>query len=168
MVGMTTTEILAEFAQRPIEATKNLPALSAEPLNAHPADHPNSVAWLLWHSGREADVQLAHLSGDAQQWESFRGRFDLGEIGNSIGYGHSAEQAKQIIVKDQALLAEYLEATLGALIVYISGLSEASLGEVIDQNWDPPVTRAVRLVSIIDDASQHVGQAAYAAGALAR
>jgi hypothetical protein len=43
-------------------------------------------------------------------------------------------------------------------------LTEADLDQVIDENWDPPVTRGVRLVSIIDDAAQHVGQAAYVAG----
>ncbi|HNV11243.1 MAG TPA: DUF664 domain-containing protein [Propionibacteriaceae bacterium] len=35
---------------------------------------------------------------------------------------------------------------------------------VIDTRWDPPVTRGVRLVSVIDDAVAHVGQAAYARG----
>jgi len=38
---------------------------------------------------------------------------------------------------------------------------------VIDTSWTPHVTRGVRLVSMIDDAAQHVGQAAYAAGILA-
>jgi hypothetical protein len=41
------------------------------------------------------------------------------------------------------------------------------LSEIIDRSWTPPVTRGVRLVSMIDDAAQHVGQAAYAAGILA-
>ena len=36
------------------------------------------------------------------------------------------------------------------------------LDEVIDEAWEPPVTLGVRLVSIIDDASQHSGQAVYA------
>ena len=35
---------------------------------------------------------------------------------------------------------------------------------VIDAAWDPPVTVAVRLVSIVDDAAQHAGQAAYVRG----
>ena len=33
---------------------------------------------------------------------------------------------------------------------------------VVDRSWDPPVTLGVRLVSILDDGTQHVGQAAYA------
>ncbi|MFT4086471.1 MAG: hypothetical protein QM658_04845 [Gordonia sp. (in: high G+C Gram-positive bacteria)] len=38
--------------------------------------------------------------------------------------------------------------------------------EIIDTNWTPPVTRGVRIISIIDDAIAHIGQAAYADGAL--
>lgn len=163
---MDISDVFAEFARRPIEAAKGLPALKAQQLNAHPADHPNSVAWLLWHAGREVDVQLAHLSGQEQRWDAYRDRFDLGELGDSVGYGHSAEQAAHITVDDHQLLIDYLEATLDALIDYLSGLSDADFDEVIDRHWDPPVTRGVRLTSIIDDAAQHVGQAAYAAGAL--
>ena len=47
---------------------------------------------------------------------------------------------------------------------YVNGLDDASLDEVVDDSWDPPVTRGVRIVSTIDDAAQHVGQAAYVRG----
>ena len=42
------------------------------------------------------------------------------------------------------------------------------LGEdrVVDRTWDPPVTLGVRLVSILDDDTQHAGQAAYVRGLL--
>lgn len=163
---MNSIEILTDLAQRPVDAARALPELTSEQLNAHPDGHPNSVAWLLWHSGREADVQLAELTGGAEVWEDFRDRFDLGEIGDSVGYGHTREQAAQVVVDDQGLLNDYLHATLSALGRYVGGLSESDLDEVIDENWTPPVTRGVRLISIIDDAIQHVGQAAYAAGAV--
>ena len=60
-----------------------------------------------------------------------------------------------------------MDATTAALSEYIAGLSEVDLDDVIDTSWTPHVTRGVRLVSMIDDAAQHVGQAAYAAGILA-
>ena len=165
---MNSIEIFADLAHRPVEAAKGLPSLTADQLNAHPGGHPNSIAWLLWHSGREADAQLADLTGDEQHWEKFRERFDLGEIGDSIGLGHTPEEAAKVRVDDQRLLIGYLDATLQALKEYTDDLSEADLGEVIDNNWTPPVTRGARLISIIDDAAQHVGQAAYAAGALTK
>lgn len=166
MGHMNSIEILTDLAQRPVDAAKRLPTLTAEQLNTHPGDHPNSIAWLLWHSGREVDVQLSDLTDDEPLWEKFRERFGLGELGDSFGFGHTPEQAAKIKVEDQQLLVDYLEATLTALGRYVSELSEADLDEVIDENWTPPVTRGVRLVSIIDDAAVHVGQAAYAAGSL--
>ena len=47
-------------------------------------------------------------------------------------------------------------------------LSPADLDRVVDRNWDPPVTLGVRLISIVDDCVQHVGQAAYVRGLLGR
>ncbi|TDU27905.1 DinB family protein [Arthrobacter sp. JUb115] len=163
---MKVSELLSDLAQRTIDAVRALPQLGSEQLNAHPGNHPNSIAWLLWHSGREADIQLSALSGQPELWEQFRDRFNLGELGDSMGFGHSAEQARSIIVNDQQLLLDYLEACFSALGGYASRLREEELDEIIDRSWDPAVTRGVRLVSIIDDASVHVGQAAYAAGAL--
>ena len=37
---------------------------------------------------------------------------------------------------------------------------------VVDEEWDPPVTVGVRLVSVLDDCVQHAGQAGYARGLL--
>lgn len=164
---MNANEILSGMAHRPIDAARALPQLSIEQLNAHPANHPNSIAWLLWHSGREVDIQLADLSGQPELWPDYRERFALGELGDSMGYGHTAAQAAAITSTDQQLLVGYLEACLEALSDYATELSDEQLDEVIDRSWETPVTRAVRLVSVIDDAAVHVGQASYAAGMLA-
>ena len=43
-------------------------------------------------------------------------------------------------------------------------MTAAELKRVVDTNWDPPVTASARLVSIIDDCAQHLGQAAYVRG----
>ena len=40
------------------------------------------------------------------------------------------------------------------------------LDRVVDEAWDPPVTAGVRLVSVIGDCLQHLGQAAYVKGLL--
>ena len=47
-------------------------------------------------------------------------------------------------------------------------MSDSDLDRVVDDNWDPPVTLAVRLVSVVNDCTQHVGQASYASGILSR
>ncbi|WP_313812702.1 DinB family protein [Glutamicibacter sp.] len=163
---MNINEILSGMAHRPIDAAHNLRPLTVQELNAHPGEHPNSIAWLLWHTGREVDVQLAQLRDEPQLWESYRDRFNLGELGDSVGYGHTSDQARQIVVDDQQLLVEYVDASLNALEDYVATLSVEEFEQVVDRRWEPPVTRAVRLVSIVDDATAHVAQAAYAAGAL--
>jgi hypothetical protein len=50
----------------------------------------------------------------------------------------------------------------------VSEISDADLDRVVDTRWTPPVTLAVRLVSVLDDDMQHVGQAAYVRGIAAR
>ena len=167
---MDARNVLCEAANRPAaEAKALIDTLPEGALNAHAGGHTNSIAWLLWHAGRQMDAQLAQLNGEPQVWHSqgFNSRFNLGELGDTVGYGHTAEQARAVVVEDAALLVEYLGATTAALSEYIAGLSEADLDDVIDTSWTPHVTRGVRLVSMIDDAAQHVGQAAYAAGILA-
>ena len=39
---------------------------------------------------------------------------------------------------------------------------------MVDESWDPPVTLGVRLVSVISDDLQHVGQALFIRGILLR
>ena len=167
---MDARDILREAASRSATEAKALVnILPTGALNAHAGGHTNSIAWLLWHAGRQMDAQLAQLNGEPQVWHSqgFESRSNLGELGDTVGYGHTAEQARAIVVEDAALLVEYLGAATAALSEYIAGLSETDLDDVIDTSWTPHVTRGVRLVSMIDDAAQHVGQAAYAAGILA-
>lgn len=166
---MTAISILRNAATRPAEAAQRLRgSLTPEVLNAHVGGHDNSVAWLLWHTGRELDLQTVDLAGTEEVWSAggFAERTGIGAAGDAVGLGHSSEDARAIQSHNGDALVDYVDAATDALLHYISSLSEEDLDEVIDHNWDPPVTRGVRLVSMIDDAAQHVGQAAYAVGAL--
>lgn len=165
---MNLADVFSDLASRPVQAAAALPQLDSQQLNAHVAGHPNSIAWLLWHSGREVDAQVSQLSGQTQVWPQFRERFALGHVGESVGYGQSSKEAATVIVEDQALLVDYLHAALAALTDYTSTLTPAAFSEVIDEHWDPPVTRGARLISIVDDAIAHTAQAAFAAGTLTR
>jgi hypothetical protein len=53
-------------------------------------------------------------------------------------------------------------------VAYVGGLAADDLDRVVDPAWDPPVTLGVRLVSIVADDLQHVGQAAYVRGLIER
>ena len=163
---MDPIEILKDLADRPRAAAQALrPKLTPELLNAHP-HHDNSIAWLLWHAARELDVQIAELSGKEPVWtaQGFDRRFDLGIGPDNMGYGHSPQQARAIAIDDPDLLIGHLDAVIAAQLEYLDSLNGESLSEIIDEQWDPPVTRGSRLVSICVDALEHVGQAAYITG----
>lgn len=164
---MDSIEVLRDATDRPGQALAMfVDRLDPVLLNAHRGEHPNSIAWLLWHAARQMDVQLAHLAATDQVWaeQGFRERFALPKVGDTIGYGHSPEQARQIRVDDAGLLVDYLRATSSAMQDYLGTLGTGDLDTVVDDSYDPPVTIGVRLISIIDDAVAHVAQAAYVTG----
>jgi hypothetical protein len=51
---------------------------------------------------------------------------------------------------------------------YVANLSDADLDRIVDHRWTPPVTLSMRLVSVISDDLQHVGQAAFVRGQMER
>ena len=63
-------------------------------------------------------------------------------------------------------LTGYLDAVHDADRRVRPGLTADDLDRVVDERWDPPVTLGVRLVSVVNDDQQHVGQAAYVRGLL--
>ncbi|WP_320773487.1 mycothiol transferase [Streptomyces sp. CRN 30] len=142
--------------------------LGADLLAARPAPDANSVAWLVWHLTRVQDDHVADAFGLDQVWrgQGWEKRFGLDLPAGDTGYGHGPAQVAKVRVDSADLLTGYYDAvheqTLGAL----RSLSAADLERVVDDNWDPPVTLAARLVSVLADDLQHVGQAAYARGLL--
>lgn len=125
----------------------------------------NSIAWLLWHSARVQDIQLADVAGVEQVWlrDGWVDRFALHLPRNDTGYGHGPEQVAKVKAPAD-LLSGYYHAVHKLTLEYVAGVTAAELERVVDTNWDPPVTASARLVSIIDDCAQHLGQAAYVRG----
>lgn len=125
----------------------------------------NSIAWLLWHSARITDAQLAHIAGTEQVWLSggWVDRFGLDLPRDAHGYGHTPEEVGKVRAPAD-LLAGYYHAVHKATLEYVAGVDAGELARVVDENFDPPVTASVRLVSIVDDCAQHLGQAAYLKG----
>ncbi len=128
----------------------------------------NSITWLVWHLARQQDAQIAALAGTDQVWtfDGWADRFALDLPVESMGYGHTSDEVSKVVVSDTSLLLWYLDAAVAATARYIAGLDPASLDDIVDTRWTPHVTRGVRLISIVDDASQHAGQAAYVKGLL--
>ena len=66
------------------------------------------------------------------------------------------------------LLVGYYDAVYTATLEFVDGLAEDEFGRIVDAHWDPPVTLLVRLVSVVNDTTQHAGQAAYVRGLIER
>lgn len=130
-----------------------------------PTADANSIAWLLWHSARVQDAQVADVAGIDQVWTSggWADRFDLDLPPESHGYGHTPEQVGKVRAPAE-LLAGYYHAVYSMTLEYIATVTPDELARIVDRRWTPAVTASARLVSIIDDCAQHLGQAAYIRG----
>jgi hypothetical protein len=126
----------------------------------------NPIGWLIWHLTRVEDDHIATAFGIDQVWTSqgWAERFDLPYDTAAHGYGQSSDEVGAFRVTSTQLLLGYQDAVHAQAIRYVEGLSDADLERVVDKRWDPPVTLGVRLVSVISDALQHAGQAAFIRG----
>jgi hypothetical protein len=165
---MDAREILIDAAQRPVESAHQvLKGISTDVVNRMPDDTHSSIAWLVWHSGRQMDAQLARLSGAGQVWthDGWFVRFGLDRPEKDMGFGDGPADVAKVRVDDVSLLSGYLEAVVASLVSYLEGLSDTDLDDVIG-HMPGPISRGVRIVSMIDDAVAHVSQAAYLRGLL--
>jgi hypothetical protein len=134
-------------------------------LTFRPDAEANTVAWLVWHLTRVQDDHVSHVAGTEQRWtaDGWCERFDLPFEPSATGYGHGPGDVAAVEVGAE-LLFEYYEVVHHATLRYVGDLRPADLDRVVDERWDPPVTLGVRLVSVIEDELQHIGQASYVRG----
>lgn len=152
--------------------------LDSGQLTARIDPEANTIAWLIWHLTRVQDDHVAEVAGSEQVWTAagWHHRFALPFAPDATGYAQTPAEVAQVagpgVTADS--LVGYHEAVYAATIAYLrtltdsSGSSVGELARVVDENWDPPVTLAVRLVSVISDDLQHAGQAAFLRGVLER
>lgn len=165
---MTPAQMLLDSFERIREgALAAVDGLTLDQLTHRIAPDANSIAWLVWHATRVQDEHLADAAGLQQVWAArgFIEHFDLDLDEDDTGYGHTSAQVGRVRAEAE-LLARYVEATHHQTTSWVGGLTGADLDRVVDTAWDPPVTLGVRLVSVVNDGTQHVGQAAYLRGLL--
>ncbi|WP_163654843.1 DinB family protein [Listeria sp. PSOL-1] len=142
---------------------ESLNQMSVAESNTMPAPLIKSVTWLIWHTARELDYQISDLNKSQPLWlsQGWKEKFGLDLPDDTEDWHHTPQEAAKVIVSDKAILLDYLNASIDFTTSFLNTLEEESLDEIIDANWDPVVTRATRIVSIIDDAVMHSGQAVY-------
>jgi uncharacterized damage-inducible protein DinB len=163
---MTANDILIDAFERIKQNVhKAVKGLGEEQLAQRPSEDANSIAWLIWHLTRVQDDHLAELIGDEQIWTSagWAEKFDLPFDTGATGYGHTPDEVG-LVQASADQLTGYYDAVHDATTAYIKSLEVEDFDRVVDDAWDPPVTLGVRLVSVVNDDMQHVGQAAYVRG----
>jgi uncharacterized damage-inducible protein DinB len=143
-----------------------LDGLGPDELHHRPAPGANTIAWLVWHLTRVQDDHIAGAFDLDQVWltQEWEKRFGLDLPRHDTGYGHSPAEVAKVRVASADLLSGYYDAVHEQTLDALRGLAAKDLERVVDERWDPPVTLGVRLVSVLSDDLQHVGQAAYVRG----
>ncbi|HXD28929.1 MAG TPA: DinB family protein [Arthrobacter sp.] len=184
MTTTTAQKLLEDGFTRVAETVAGVTADSdARLLSYRPDNGSNSVAWLVWHLARVQDDHLADLAAvladrmepatpgehrvpTGQQWDDggWADRFALPYGRHDTGFGHGAADVAAFSATDGALLAGYHAAVHEATLAVIANLSDADFDKIVDRRWEPAVTSLSRLVSVLNDTTQHAGQAAYVRG----
>lgn len=169
---MRATDVLVDALSRVQDNVHAVvTGLDVAQLAYQPGPQANTIGWLVWHLTRVQDDHVSDLPVDGvkreQVWrtQGFARRFGLPFDDAAIGYGQSIDEVRSVHVRAVDLLA-YYDATHEATLDVLASIDDDDLDTVVDTRWTPAVTMGVRLVSVIDDDAQHIGQAAYIRGLL--
>ena len=165
---MTPAELLTDSLERVRESVHAvLDGLGPDDLAHRPAPDANPIGWIIWHLTRVQDDHVADAAGTEPVWVAgrFADRFGLPFDAAATGYGQSSEAVGQVRTRAD-LLTAYLRSVHEQTLAFLDKVTAEDLDRVVDTRWDPPVTLGVRLVSVVNDDTQHVGQAAYVRGLL--
>jgi uncharacterized damage-inducible protein DinB len=165
--GMHAKDILIDgYGRIQEEVHAALEGLGPDELHYRPAPDANSIAWLVWHLTRVQDDHVADAFDLEQVWlsQGWEKRFGLDLPARDHGYGHTSAKVAKVKVDSADLLTGYYDAVHEQTLGVLRSLAAKDLERIVDERWDPPVTLGVRLVSVLSDDLQHVGQAAYLRG----
>ena len=152
------------------ELERVLDGLTVDDLNQIPRADCNSIGWLAWHLTRVQDRNVGEVMEEEQLWikDSWHAKFNRAPDPSETGVGHSSEEAAAFRSPDGKTLLAYHRAVLERSKDYIgSKLSETELARESKSLTLATVNAVrVRLVGVINESLQHVGQAAYLRGLL--
>lgn len=167
----TATEILMDAFGRVHDLLPQLLGdLDARALLWRPDADANSMGWLAWHLLRVQDDHMAGVGEIEQVYtrDGFAAMFDLPWDDSAIGYGQTSEEVGRFSVEGPDLLIDYANAVHAQTEAVLGALSNEDYARIVDRNWNPPVTAAARIVSVVGDITQHAGQIGYVKGLYAR
>ena len=165
---MEGRELLADGLER-VQAMLHyvVDGLTVEQLLYQPQEGCNSIAWLAWHLTRVQDHHLSDLAGLPQAWvsEGWHAVFDMAPDPTNTGGGHTPAEVAAFRTPDGAALLRYHDAVYKRSLAYLETLAPADMDvEINEPQYQPLPTVGVRLVSVVNDNTEHAGQAAYLRG----
>ncbi|MEQ4208883.1 DinB family protein [Actinopolymorpha sp. B9G3] len=131
----------------------------------------NSIGWLVWHLTRSYDRNVSELQNQQQLWQSegWHARFGRAPDANDTGYRHSALQAAAFRSPGPNVLAGYHVAVVEMIDAYLDRAPDDDPDRLVTS---PTLTNTasvhLRLIGVLVEALQHVGQAALLRGMLER
>lgn len=184
MTVTTAQNLLEDGFSRVAETVASLTGdTDARLLSYRPDSDANSVAWLVWHLSRVQDDHLTDLGAvladraepaargehrvpSGQLWNDggWVERFSLPYGRHDTGFGHQSADVSAFSAADGSLLAGYHAAVHESTLAVVAQMTEADFDKIVDRRWEPAVTALSRLVSVLNDVTQHAGQAAYVRG----
>jgi len=149
---------------------RSVDGLERDELMFRPDSRANSIAWLIWHLTRVQDDHVSEIAGGEQAWiaEGWAEAFGMHLDPSNTGYGHTSEEVGALRPDGPQILVDYHDAVSDRTLAYLATVDAGELDRIIDRSYTPPVSVGVRLVSVISDSLQHVGQACYVRGMLDR
>ena len=184
MSATIARELLRDGFDRVAQTVRSVTSgTDASVLLYQPDPQSNHAAWLIWHLTRVQDDHMADLAavlggapapspGTAhhipagQLWleHGWAHRLALPYEEADTGFGHDAQQIRAFGNGDSGLLSAYHQAVHDRTLHILESLGSEDFERIVDTRWDPPVTVASRGVSVLNDTTQHAGQAAYVRG----
>ena len=146
-----------------------LDGLTREDLDQQPKPDCNSMGWMAWHLARGVDSQISALMGQEQVWikDKWYQKFDRQADPKDTGFRHSTEDIAAFESPEISTILDYNEAALERAKGYFATLTASDLDRELDEPWFKPLpTVGVRLVSVMVDCLEHIGQIAYVRGLL--
>lgn len=136
-------------------------------LNAPVEPGANTIGWLAWHLTRSFDRNVSELRDAPQVWisEGWYARFDRSPDPGETGFGHTSAQALAFRSPRVEIVLAYNDAVVDMIDGYLRTASDADLtrdstSPTLGRTW----TVHQRLVGVIVEGLEHVGQVSYLRG----
>ena len=165
---MEAAQVVAQALKRlEIVVEESVTGLSPDQLSEQIHPESNPIGWLCWHLTRIQDDHVSNLAEKEQTWiaDGWHSKFNMPADPSDYGTGDSIEKVRSFKAPNAEILLGYYKAVSAKTQTFLKALTPKQMEiPVKDDRWLPPPSVGVRLVSIIGDNTQHVGQIAFLRG----